>query len=712
LKIKNILRFSLFLLTAYCNLSLALGINDAIVTSNLGEPLIAQINITDVEKSPDISCFSITDANSPPAFTKASLAIKHQANGYQLIIKSFQAITEPIVNLRVAHHCDPNIHRDYVVLLDPPLLNDANAKGVDAQADNAEPANAAAHSKSEATNRKSMPSSQLYAANGTISKKKKKSPKTASSSSLDKKLMATYTVLPQPADKSGNQTENAAKSGPYLSISGGHPPSDQDMTLPKLGLKFETRLDLSRVESTLPPSSTDVMDEITAMDNRLALLKTQIISLQGNNEKLKADAANAERKLQDSMRTLRITAGLIAVFALLASAAWLRRKLIHARMARSALSWFDNRELTDATDNAADTAITPAGNLAGDRKNAGFNDAFDENSSFDIASGFNAQPASTALTTSINGNNEDILESVDVLIEYGRSGLAIHLLHDYLADHPSESPKVWLKLLSLIAAHGSETDYTQTVADCNHYYRINMPGFAEARKTGTATIEDFPYITKELEVAWGSTAALELLDDLIYNSESQPEEGFEPEIFEQLFILKQIAEALNNTPAVTDEAAKPAALNTNGSPHKPGNTESPAAPSQAITGFMSEPMMNVHETTAEELSTHWYDALPQTPPSAETFPTLDFEDDVTQHYPAETTITNTASGAAAQADFEAADKLPEAKRTLEAPDIDFTQHIKAAADTQENAVSVNDGKQPKRIVKDSNLIDWVLTDEN
>jgi hypothetical protein len=124
LKIKNILRLSLFLLPAYCTLSMALAINDVAIKSSLGEPLIAEINITDVEKSPDIRCFSVSDSNASPAFTNASLAIKHQADGYQLIIKSQQTITEPILNLRATHHCDPNINRDYVVLLDPPLQND------------------------------------------------------------------------------------------------------------------------------------------------------------------------------------------------------------------------------------------------------------------------------------------------------------------------------------------------------------------------------------------------------------------------------------------------------------------------------------------------------------------------------------------------------------------------------------------------------------
>jgi len=707
LKIKNILRLSLFLLLAYCNLSQALGMNEAIVTSNLGEPLSAQINITDVEKSPDISCFSVTDANSPPAFTKVSLTVKHQASGYQLIIKSRQSITEPIINLRVTHHCDPSINRDYVVLLDPPLQNEANANTASPEGvnDQARSQNKTASTENKPAEIVSKPASANYATKENISKKKK-AHKTASASSLDKKLTAMYTGQPQTTAKPDSQYEATTKSRPYLSISGGHSQSGEDLTLPQLALKLETRLDLSREENTLPPSTSEVMDELTAMDNRLALLKTQIISLQDKNEKLKTDAANAEKKLADSIRTLRIAAGLMALLAFLASAAWLRRKLIDLRPVKTELNWFDSSDPAGAADKVAESATAPAGKLANDAKNANFNDAFYENSTYDISSGFSAQPANAALTTSINGNaNEDILESVDVLLEYGRSGLAIHLLQDYLADHPSESPKVWLKLLSLTAEHGSEADYAQTVADCNHHYRINMPGFAEAKKAGTATIEDFPYITKDLETAWGSAAAVTLLDDLIYNSESQPEEGFEPEIFEQLFMLKQIAENLDASPASTVSEPEQTPINTSGSPRMPGHAENSTALPQAAAGFAAEPMMMVYETTADVPAANWYDAQPQTPSSADTFPTLDFDDEVTQQHPAQA-LADTLPGP------DEANTVQETRLTLEAPEIDFSQHIKEVAEEQISTTAATGGKQQKRIVKDSNLIDWVLTDEN
>jgi hypothetical protein len=713
LKIKSILRTSLFLLLAYCNSSLALAIHDVAITSSLGEPLIAQINITDVEKLPDTGCFSVTDTSASPAFTNASLAIKHKADGYQLTIKSLLAITEPILNLRVVHHCEPNINRDYVVLLDPPLQNDVKTR-----TDNSETTTLSSHHQNEVAKPVSSPISANStaapaprAAKTNISKKKKVA-NTAKTPSIDEKLTAMYTGQPPATASAGNQ-DGALKSRPYLSISGGDSQSAESLTLPNPALRLETKIDLSREEQVPTLSDTDVMDEITAMDNRLALLRTQIISLQATNEKLKNDAETAKNQLDDSKKTLRIAAGLIALVALLAFAAWLRRKQIHERLTKIEDNWLNNSNLINHHDNLTDPAVNNPNQYTYGTKNANFNDAFDDNSTYGIASGFSAQPPYASTTTSINSNvKEDILESADVLTEYGRFGLAIHLLQDYLADHPSESPKVWLKLLSLIAAHGTEPDYIQAVADCNNYYHINMPSFTEAKKVGTATIEDFPFITKELELAWGTSGAVVLLNDLIYNSASQPEDGFEPEIFEQLFMLKQIAENLNADPASANAMAEQKSIYANESNPESHHAESASAISQTAASFTSEPVNQVYETSSDELATSIHDALPQKLSVPETFPAINFDDYATEQHPVEMLTGNTEFEAATLPSLAGNNASPVTRPTLEAPEIDFSQQIKEVADTQNSTTPAIGEKPQKRIVKDSNLIDWVLTDES
>jgi len=103
--------------------------------------------------------------------------------------------------------------------------------------------------------------------------------------------------------------------------------------------------------------------------------------------------------------------------------------------------------------------------------------------------------------------------------------------------------------------------------------------------------------------------------------------------------------------------------------------------------------------------------LPQSPSLPETFPTLNFDDETSQHSPAEMLPDNAISEAAALPTPDETNMLQESRLTLEAPEIDFSQHIKEAADIQENTISVTNEKQQKRIAKDSNLIDWALTDE-
>ncbi len=683
---------------AHCNLSLALAINDVVITSSLGEPLIAQINITDVEKSPDTNCFSVTDSSTYPAFTNATLTIKHHADGYQLIIKSHQVITEPILNLRVAYHCDPNISRDYVLLLDPPLQNYIEPGTINST-HNLNTARSPVDTDSNTT-----PTRHSANVNINISKNKT-SQKAGKTSSINQKLAAIYTGLPTAT----------AKSKPYLSISGGSSLLGEAMTLPNPALRLETRIDLTREVENPPLSATDVMDEITAIDNRLTLLRTQIISLQSKNDKLKNDAENAKRQLEYSKTTLRIAAGLVALLAIIAFAVWLRGKLAHERLVKAQDNWLDNSNSINDTDDLTEPAINNVNRHTGDAKHSNFNDAFDENSTYDIASGFSAQPAYATLATSINTNvKEDILESVDVLTEYGRFGLAIHLLQDYLADHPSESPKVWLKLLSLIAAHGNETEYAKAITDCNNYYHIHMPSFVDAKKVGTATIEDFPYITRELEMAWGTANAVTLLNDLIYNSASQPDEGFEPEIFEQLFLLKQIAENLNPKAANTDAIAEQAAINTNKNNPEPDDAKSSRFISQAVASITAEPIVNDHEMSADEIAANWGNAPPQVSQLPETFPALNFDDYVTQHNPAEMVPSATEPHVARLPSFDENDALAETKPALGAPEIDFSQHVIEVGDTsaQNSATPAIGDKQQKRIVKDSNLIDWVLTDEN
>jgi hypothetical protein len=176
-----------------------------------------------------------------------------------------------------------------------------------------------------------------------------------------------------------------------------------------------------------------------------------------------------------------------------------------------------------------------------------------------------ASQQSAILTDTDTDEIEGVLEHAEVFIAHGRTVLAIQLLQNHLTDFPNQSPTIWLKLLSLLANEGLETEYDVAVIECNQFFNIKLPNFAEADMPDDSTIEDHPHIVDRLEGAWGSPYAITLLNDLIYNQHAQPREGFARGTFEELFFLKKIAEALQSSDVLENRAnlTKPKAVQSN-----------------------------------------------------------------------------------------------------------------------------------------------------
>ena len=571
------MRFFAFLLLSYANISLALGLGEISLKSHLGEPLAASINVTDVEKSPDASCFSVKDNSEITAFKKATASVKQGSNGYQLFISTHDVITEPIVNLQVLYHCEPNLNREYILLLDPaslvnPETTDSNLNHqtvTNIQTNDSNGKSLSQKSKSTATSEKiadseSSADEKFLNPKPTTAKKKKNKKNLNAESEVDRRLAEAYTGKDQASsqravtqkqnskiaeDKSTANTNKAndASSKPHLIISGGNVNSNEHGALPNLALRLETQIDFARVDAGAPLTTTDALDEVTVMANRLAHLEKQIVSLQNKNaqllseaDKAKEQAKNASLFSEEQFHWLsNILIGL-CLLVLLAGGEWLRRKAMRQRLDREEAIWFDAKENTSDRDESSIFSMAEFDTS---------DDSLLDSTSFGNTSASNPRTDSLTLTEDAGDDNENILENADVFIEHGRPALAIQLLQNHLSDFPSESPKIWLRLLSLIAAEGSESEYDQVVSECKHFFNIKMPTFAEANIDDNSSIEDFTHIIARLEGVWGSQYAVGFLNDLIYNQQSQPREGFGRGTFEDLFFLKQVAEILSKNVA-------------------------------------------------------------------------------------------------------------------------------------------------------------------
>jgi len=731
----------------YANASFALSLGEATLKSYLGESLIVKLNVSDVEKSPDASCFTVSDTNDTPAFKRAFSTLSTQKDGFLLAITTQSVITEPILSLRVSYHCEPQLHRDYVLLLDPASIHSETANN-----------NVAAISSSttdKQVSRKTKTSSNADNSTASIAagdtesytppKAKRKLKKRHASA--DDKMMEAYVGKQQSAAKptppaSVSTSEQPAptkpdtSSKPYLSISGGSLTSDAPGGQHKISLQFETQIDLNRAPPTTLPSSTELQDEATVMSNRLAHLEKQIISLQTQNTQLRDEAAQAKNELAEQQSGW-LNYLLIAVGVLLALVAieWLRRTITTKRLIKQEQHWFDADEDTDNQQTSLATATQPANDYRTSKHNS-FSESFlDDEADDDVI----AAPVKTGILTPaehVSDEHDSIIDNADVFIEHERPLLAIQLLQNHLNDFPTESPKVWLKLLSLIAKEGSEAEYDATVMEANKYFNIKAPNFADADHEDSSSIEEYANIVARLEGAWGSPFAVKFLNDLIYDQYAQPAEGFSPNNFEELFFLKRIAELLNTGIAASQHtmhrSAPPKAESERTTPAPSSldntvfnsvafgddisfdadtfseSTVKPKSNSISDADFTVAPFPEMPEQapwsrpTQEEMNTQFANSPFQKIPSYEVDMLTDFDDHIEVTAPTFGKATPVAEESAAPAQANTA-PTEMAEEFLFPSDIYLEES--SSADT---AASKPDDELENNKAKDSNIIEWDL----
>ncbi|MDO9151238.1 MAG: hypothetical protein Q7U33_07670 [Methylotenera sp.] len=555
------------ILAIYANASFALSIGDATLKSYLGEPLIVKLNVTDVEKSPDSNCFTITDTNDTSAFRKALSTLVPYKNGYQLTITTQSVITEPIVSLRVSYGCEPQLIRDYVLLLDPApyhsemLTNTGNSTQTSGISKQPEKAIDNVNTVSPYNNKTTVDSINDSTSKPQASTKRNSKKRLANSpSTTDQKIMEAYvgkqqsSAKPTPATSNSSNSELAAptkpssSSEPYLSISGGNQVTNALGGQTNLGLKFEREIDLNRTQPIAPMDSSEMMDEVTVMTNRLTHLEKQIISLQAQNTELRNEATLAKAELENQKSSwldyFFIAMGVALLIAILT---WLHRTFISKRLIKQEPSWLDaeHTEFGEDEPTFSTTTIQPALDNKQTRNN-NFSASFLDDQPYDDQEKMALpRPSTLSFTEHVIDEHDSIIDNADVFIEHERPLLAIQLLQNHLNDFPTESPKIWLKLLSLIETEGTEAEYEAAAIEAKKYFNIRVPNYSDAKSEDTSSIEDFSNIVARLEGVWGSPFAVKFLNDLIYDHHAQPAEGFSAKNFEELFFLKRIAELLS-----------------------------------------------------------------------------------------------------------------------------------------------------------------------
>lgn len=134
-----------------------------------------------------------------------------------------------------------------------------------------------------------------------------------------------------------------------------------------------------------------------------------------------------------------------------------------------------------------------------------------------------------------------VMDDVDVFLSHGRTNLAIQLLQNYLMEHPKESAVIWIFLLDLLAKEGKRREYEITTEECRKHFNIKLSDFS-VPVANNDSIESFERISAALQKVWGTPLVLSFIDELIYNTRLVPRIGFNRAIFEELMLLRELAE--------------------------------------------------------------------------------------------------------------------------------------------------------------------------
>lgn len=230
----------------------ALGLGDLTVRSYLGQPFHATVTLLDAAAETTADCFRLDAVTTAgvASLQRALLSFERTHTTTLLHIRTPQSIHEPVAQFVLVADCEARLQRDYVALLDPPPAMAA-----------VEPAGAG-----------SAPIPPARVAPPPVPRAERL-PRAAAASARQPRTPHARPV-PTPA--------------PRLVLSGRRMAGESGSAF---ALKLDTNLpDLTR---TLPEglTATELSDENTALNRKLAHLEAQLAALQQRNAELEARRA-------------------------------------------------------------------------------------------------------------------------------------------------------------------------------------------------------------------------------------------------------------------------------------------------------------------------------------------------------------------------------------------------------------------------------------
>lgn len=536
--------------TGYSLHSKAIGLSDIQVKSYLGQPLQASIKVSGLDKKMDEHCFSIA-SDDTNAISQVNFKLNRTSDEAGILaLTSNKAVLEPIASLTVVSHCDATFTRQYSLLIDPA----STTTSVDIDSETAVNHNSVQNSIDEAD----VESAGALSTGAGVAKAARKSKRQAASAKQAKASNTNAAVSSTNNSAPSNTPNNAqivyntpakasvaasVEAKPKLTISSGDI-NFRELANTPMKLAFDKRINTSRETNPQAYSEqAEFADEVIVMNNRLAHLDKQLNSLYAQNASLKQASTNAQTELSalrqqnDVLRMLSfcLGGGLLATGYFFVD--WLRRRNAVAKAENEQAMWeslqAEPHIAEHHLDFGLDESFAPKASVAVAKSS-------EDSSDLGNAPLFNSTYPSQAMPEMIQEETH-VTEDAELLISHGRVHLAIELLQNHLIETPKDSASTWLFLLDLLAKEGMEKEFEVAANECRKHFNVQLDDFSKPLADSNS-LESFERISKELQKLWGTDKALVFLDELIYNTRLEPRAGFDKPVFEELVLLREIAE--------------------------------------------------------------------------------------------------------------------------------------------------------------------------
>jgi len=495
----------------------AIGLGDLAVRSHLGQPLHATVEILSAPPTLAADCLSLRASDSGLAApAQARFRIERTGGKALLHITTPKAVNDPIAQFVLVSDCEGRLQREYVVLLDPPaVIAPASIAPVTLAAPQAGTV--------------STPTSVPLAPPATL-------PKPTAVAKAAKPAAAKPAATARPSRPAQRQLV-AQTATPRLVISGKDSLPEAG-SLPA-GLEKEAQPKSSNTR-TSELSATELSDENTALNRRLAYLEAQLAVLHKRNDELEARRAAAEASAPKPVADqppqwplYLLGLGLLASGGLLASWLTRRRSLPRSEVAATVLWARPNNGIAAKAGVDLDAPLPRLESMLA-------SDSLPQNPPTPAA-----DIEEISLTALSEGTEvkEDLLDQAEVFVAHGHANLAIHMLQQHLRQAPDESPMPWLLLLDLLRREGDEAGYAAASEECQRHFNINLAAHPMAGELDDSRgLENYPHLLEMLTQAWDTPGIDALFAELIYDQRGGTRLGFEPGAYRDILLLRDIAQ--------------------------------------------------------------------------------------------------------------------------------------------------------------------------